>query len=133
MSEFAWLRKGRGRWDNYCRPCRAVYLHEHYAKHKERYVAQAVRRKKALVAERAEWLIAFFRAHPCVACGETDPLVLEFDHLRDKKFNITVGVAARSWHAVLDEIGKCEVVCSNCHRRRTATRTGWLRAALARE
>jgi hypothetical protein len=38
-----------------------------------------------------------------------------------------------SWQAVLDEITKCEVVCANCHRRRTAHRGGFARAAVARQ
>jgi hypothetical protein len=36
----------------------------------------------------------------------------------------------RSWQSILDEMAKCEVVCANCHRRRTARRRGSLRADL---
>ena len=87
--------------------------------------------KKALVEERTLYLVAFLREHPCVDCGEDDPVVLEFDHLRDKKFSISAGIQGRRWQDVLDEIAKCEVVCANCHRRRTAKRGGFLRAAVA--
>lgn len=73
----------------------------------------------------------FFADHPCVDCGETDPLVLEFDHLRDKCFNIGTGLRTYTWHAIVDEIAKCEVVCANCHRRRTARTLGFARAAVA--
>jgi hypothetical protein len=132
VSEFNLRRKGaRQQRDNYCRACRAEYLREHYARHKDRYVAEAVRRKKELAAQRAAYLIGLFRARPCVDCGEDDPLVLEFDHLADKKFNITKGITTHSWQAVLDEIAKCDVVCANCHRRRTASRAGSIRFALA--
>ena len=83
-----------------------------------------------MVLERTRYLIEFFKTHPCLDCGEADPVVLEFDHLGDKAFNISSGLHARSWEAVLAEMKKCEIVCANCHRRRTARRRGALRAAL---
>lgn len=131
--EFAWRRVRRGQLDNYCRPCRAAYKQEHYARHRERYVAKAMRRKNALAAERAAYLVEFFRERACVDCGELDPLVLEFDHLGDKKFDISRGLRDRNWQAVLDEIAKCDVVCANCHRRRTALRAGSARAVAQRQ
>jgi hypothetical protein len=78
-----------------------------------------------------QYLVDFLREHPCVDCEEDDPIVLEFDHLRDKKFSISEGLQSRRWQDVLDEIAKCEVVCANCHRRRTAKRGGFRRAAVA--
>jgi hypothetical protein len=75
--------------------------------------------------------MAYFRENLCLAGGETDPLVLEFDHLRDKKFAFATGIRNRNRNDVLDEIAKCDVVCANCHRRRTAKRGGFLRAAVA--
>ena len=56
--------------------------------------------------------------------------MLEFDHLRDKRFEISAALHGRNWQAILDEIEKCEVVCANCHRRRTARRRGTVRAIL---
>lgn len=131
LEDFAWRRKARGQRDNYCRPCRAAYKQEHCRANRRRYIDQARRRKKALVAERLVYLMAYLAEHPCVDCGEGDPIVLEFDHLRDKEFCIGKGFWDRSWQSVLDEIAKCEVVCANCHRRRTARRGGFARAAVA--
>jgi hypothetical protein len=88
-------------------------------------------RKNLLIAERIEYLVAFLREHPCMDCGESDPVVLEFDHLRDKEFGIAQGLRDREWQSVLDEIAKCDVVCANCHRRRTARRGGFARAVVA--
>ena len=79
------------------------------------------------------YLLDYFETHPCTDCGETDPVVLEFDHLRDKRFNISNALPYRNWQSILDEIAKCEVVCANCHRRRTAERRGFLRAWLIAE
>jgi hypothetical protein len=61
--------------------------------------------------------------HPCVDCGEADPVVLEFDHLRAKTGTLTQLAHDGVTLARLDEeIAKCEVVCAACHRRRTCAR-----------
>ncbi len=80
---------------------------------------------------RMTFLLDFFSENPCVDCGETDPVVLEFDHLGEKDFNIAKGIRDRNWESVLAEISKCEVVCANCHRRRTARRGGFMRSVMA--
>jgi hypothetical protein len=66
---------------------------------------------------------AYLNEHPCVDCGESNPLVLDFDHLRDKIDDVANMVAAaRPWEEIQNEIAKCEVCCANCHARRTARR-----------
>lgn len=128
-AEFSWRRKAKGQRDNYCRSCRARYKREHYATNKSRYIKWAGDRRKALIVGNIGSLLEYLSVHPCVDCGEKDPLVLEFDHLRDKEFSISTALRERGWTAILDEIEKCEVVCSNCHRRRTAIRGGFARLA----
>jgi len=81
-------------------------------------------------AEATTQLIEYLRGHPCVDCGETDIVVLDFDHLRDKAAGVSDLVAAGArWERILVEIEKCEVVCANDHRRRTARSFGWTRFA----
>jgi hypothetical protein len=106
LEEFAWRRKARGQRDNYCRPCRAEYTQEHYAANKQRYIDAAARRRRTVVVERVELLLAYLRQHPCIDCGETDPVVLEFDHLRDKKFSIATIWWDHRWQTVLEREGK---------------------------
>ncbi len=72
-------------------------------------------------------------SRPCVDCGEPDPIVLEFDHVRGEKRAdvdslITVGCSRA---LLLAEIAKCDVRCANCHRRRTAAARGYRRHRLA--
>jgi hypothetical protein len=65
-------------------------------------------------------------------CGEGDPVVLDFDHVRGEKlFSVSKGLTDRSFDTLVAEMAKCEVVCANCHRRRTARRAGFARAAVA--
>jgi hypothetical protein len=58
----------------------------------------------------------------CADCGyNKHPHALDFDHLDNKKFSIATSLS-RKVETILEEIEKCEVVCANCHRIRTATR-----------
>ena len=106
------------------------YGREHYLASKQRYVDEAQAQKRKLSRERTSYRLEYFALHPCTDCGETDPVVLEFDHLRDKVFNIGKGLVNRSWESVLAEIEKCEIVCANCHRHRTYRRRGTVRVLL---
>jgi hypothetical protein len=130
VEDFAWRRKAEGQRDTFCRPCRSAYGKEHYAANRTVYIEQARLQKERLLLERTRYLIDYFATHPCLDCGESDPVVLEFDHLRDKQFSIGQELTRRNWASILVEIDKCEVVCANCHRRRTARRRGSMRAVL---
>jgi hypothetical protein len=77
--------------------------------------------------------LEYFASHPCADCGEVDPIVLEFDHLGGKLFDIGTALPCQSWASILAEIEKCEVVCANCHRRRTKRRQGAMRVILSEE
>ena len=108
------------------------YGKEHYAANRQRYIDQARTVKHKVRLQRTAYLIAYFDTNPCVDCGERDPVVLELDHLRDTSFSIGFGLTQRRWQRILEEIDKCEVVCANCHRRRTARRRGSVRMMLAK-
>jgi uncharacterized protein YktB (UPF0637 family) len=59
----------------------------------------------------------------CVDCGVSNHIILDFDHIKDKKYNISRMIHdGFSWAAIKKEIAKCEVVCANCHRIRTHQR-----------
>lgn len=63
------------------------------------------------------------QASGCTDCGESNHIVLDFDHIRDKKYNVSRMIHdGFSWAAIKKEIAKCEVVCANCHRIRTHKR-----------
>lgn len=70
----------------------------------------------------------FLSTQSCIDCGEADPVVLEFDH-RDaatKVSNVSDMVRrGMAWRTIQAEIDKCDIRCSNCHKRRTAIQCGW--------
>ena len=69
-------------------------------------------------------MIQMLKDVPCMDCGvKYPPYVMDFDH-RDpdtKVLNISK-VHIYGKQKLLDEIEKCDVVCSNCHRERTHQR-----------
>ena len=80
------------------------------------------------VGGRAQWrliLNTYKMALGCYDCGyRAHPLALECDHVpgRGKKL-FTIGAAGhRSLTEIIAELEKCDVVCANCHRIRTADR-----------
>ena len=71
-------------------------------------------------------LYNYLKDKSCVDCGETDPVVLDFDHIKDKKYNISYLIAlGYSISKIDEEINKCEIRCANCHRRKTSKQLGW--------
>jgi 5-methylcytosine-specific restriction endonuclease McrA len=94
------------------------YLAENYQQNSEKYQAQ--RRERFEINRR--FIIQYLEEHPCIVCGEDDILVLDFDHRNpmDKSRNINKAVKQFGPVRLKEEIDKCDILCSNCHRRKTA-------------
>jgi hypothetical protein len=120
-------RKDKRRWQSSCRTCNSEYLKEHYARNLAYYVEKSARFKRKRKRANLAKLLEYFAEHPCVDCGETDPVVLQFDHVRGKK-RAAVGTLfnqCHPWEIIAAEIEKCVVRCANCHWRKTAKDFGW--------
>lgn len=121
-SEFARSsRQDRG-LQNWCRACQRAY----YLDHRDSNVARARENKRAAVIIAKALVRDHLRTNPCVDCGEQDPTVLDFDHLRDKRLEVTrMAIQGFSLATIQAEIEKCVIRCANCHRRRTAIQRGY--------
>jgi 5-methylcytosine-specific restriction endonuclease McrA len=83
-----------------------------------------------------EYIAEYFATHPCVDCGETDSIVLTFDHLPGKhKTRADVSELLHDGYGldtIKAEIAKTDVVCFNCHSLRTQQRTGAYRFRMSK-
>lgn len=127
ISEFAFQNKSKGTRQSRCRPCHAAYRRGHYLRNRGEYIAREVERIRQRREENRPRVREYLRAHPCVDCGETDILTLQFGHREraTKRKEVAILVLTRTWRVVMAEIAKCDVRCANCHRRRTAAQLRW--------
>lgn len=124
LSEFHRERATKDGFYAYCKSCQLIANKKHRIKNIERYrmlarerVAKSRNKKKFLYCE-------FLSQHECIDCKENNILVLEPDHLENKRYNISTMLGgAMKWETVAEELAKCEIVCRNCHIIRTHKRT----------
>lgn len=126
---FAWKNELKGHRQTYCRDCQKVYQKRWYKHNRERHIANVAKINQVLAVKQRELLFTYLSKHPCVDCGETDILVLEFDHRYGKRSCVTTLVGRCNWKKVEREIEKCDVRCANCHTRRTAIQKKSIRLA----
>jgi hypothetical protein len=127
VEDFAVNRSKPDGRHNQCRACKKAYNATYYVRTKDRHNPSRAERRRLHIEEMTRRIIQYLRCHPCVDCGETDIVVLDFDHQRDKVLDIN-RMRGFAWSRIAAEIEKCEVVCANDHRRRTAATQGWARA-----
>jgi hypothetical protein len=122
--EFAWRWKSLGIRQKACRACRKIQNAQWYESHKTKHVSQVRQRTDRQRKASRQYIRDYLTQHCCSDCGERDPVVLEFDHVRGKKFKDVSKLVAEGYSiaTIEKEINKCDVVCANCHRRREAAR-----------
>lgn len=111
-----------------CKGCKNEQQKKSYRENLE-----GIRERKKVIAsnrrtETKTRLLKYLSEHPCVDCGEDNPVVLEFDHMGEKKLAISQ-MQNYKWESVLEEINKCLIRCANCHRIKTSKERGWYRTS----
>lgn len=75
-----------------------------------------------------KYVIGYLSERKCVRCGEADPTALEFDHIdpSTKRFTISQGInQGVDLKILIEEIKKTQILCANCHRKKTAKEQRW--------
>ena len=126
--DFAWRWKLLGVRQKVCRECRKRENDLWYRKHKQEHLENVKTRKNENRIFARDFVWGYLTQHPCEICGEWDPTVLEFHHLYGKDKAISKMIAEGvTIEKIKIEIGKCQVLCCNCHRRITSKEQGWFR------
>jgi hypothetical protein len=111
--DFPWKSKASGKRSRWCKLCHRDVTKQNYERNKQ-----------------YRW--EYLNTHPCVDCGESDRLVLEFDHIKMRMGANTfvTRMGSTSLENLQKEIDQCEVRCANCHTRRTRLQMDDLRDAI---
>ena len=98
-----------GKPRKWCRECMKTYK-RNYPSTNSGYRLKTQARLKKIRNDLADKTYSYLRLHPCVDCGETRILFLQFDHVRGVK---TLGISRMisnmvKWEIILEEIVRSE-------------------------
>lgn len=123
------MTKDRTRPSGYKDSCKQCYKErekrrrlenpEKYREAQERYKKREERRVPGLsYVEKRKILDTIKSERGCYFCFEATPICLDFHHrdMSEKEFTVSKHFH-RPISVLLAEIEKCEVICSNCHRK----------------
>lgn len=112
-----------------CRECQHEYHNKiWYPANREKHIENVTKNKSKRRFENYQRAVREYLSKGCVDCGEKDIRILEFDHVSGERKRVgrygQEGVArlihdGYSWEVIEREIGKCEVRCRNCHKKKT--------------
>lgn len=126
LSEFSLVhpRKRNGKLRADCKECVRKRGRAYYERDPDRYLYNIRKVHAKARAAAKQYVSDYLSSHPCVDCGETDPVVMEFDHVRGEKINNVSAMVAKAYRLwrIEQEIEKCDVRCANCHRKITHSR-----------
>lgn len=131
LSLIEFSSKGKDKYQAYCKPCAREYGRENYHKNREANAEKQKASKKARMDVIKADIRKLKEETPCLDCGVFYPFYcMDFDHVNGKKtthISEMIQQGAARWK-IFSEITKCEIVCANCHRKRT-----FKRAKMSRE
>ena len=119
-SEFRFKNKSNPKYlRSHCIPCAREYDRKRWKERTPALKKQTRKLAKERIDAKFEKLALYLLSKPCVDCGENDIRCLDFDHLMNKNYDISVAMQKKNWEVICEEIVKCEVRCANCHRKIT--------------
>ena len=103
---------------NVCRECNRKRSRKYYKTNNAKHRKKVRARNKRVVLELKQKIDAVKAAYGCQLCPENDVVCLDFHHLGKKDFAVASSpYEVQNWERIKNEIRKCVVLCSNCHRK----------------
>lgn len=78
--EFALKNAATGKRHSQCKECGRRRAKDHYLANHAAYIERNRLNNEVLRVRNARLVFEYLLVHPCVRCGECDPVVLEFNH-----------------------------------------------------
>jgi len=99
----------------YCKACKKAQFYKWAKENKERFNCILKKSRK----KRIELYAEYKKGLKCQECGESHLACLEHHHRNpdDKEFQIGHAAGNSSMKRLMKEIAKCDVLCTNCHRK----------------
>jgi hypothetical protein len=116
LKEFSFKNKKKEVYSRECKVCHNIYNKKWYKKHTQERIDYARER----TVELSQKLKKYKRDLKCKNCNESHISTLDFHHRDSKEKDFSISEMIRkgySWERILKEIEKCDVLCSNCHRK----------------
>jgi len=115
-----------GEYYEKCKDCYKIRGRKYYHNNRERQLGLAKKRKLKYIEER-KFFLEKIKNKPCLDCGRRYPSwVMDFDHRIGQKKTASISFFTfrklANFDKIREEIAKCDLICSNCHRDRTYKR-----------
>ena len=127
LDQFSFKDKSKNLYNSMCKACHNIYAKAHHQRNHKKYLMRTRNRNIRIRDENVKYVYEYLKQHPCIDCGETNPIKLEFDHRNgsDKVSNVSNLIRRNGLKSLQAEIAKCDVRCSNCHKVKTAKDQNW--------
>ncbi len=111
--EFSDHHRLKDQLKSWCKICIRTKNKTNYQNNPEKYLSRAKENR----IEKRKWYNEVKSTLKCEKCGENHISTLDFHHIDPKKKEFPISRVYFSKEKILEEIKKCIVLCSNCHRK----------------
>jgi hypothetical protein len=116
-SEFFFKNKEKNILHSCCKECKREIDKISYNENKNNRKVKVRKLANENIIKVRNFFVEYKKTKKCEICGESRWYVLDFHHIKEKKYEIADLVKRGcSLKTLIEELKKCIPVCANCHR-----------------